>query len=61
MVLDDDLREMIMKQASTAVLRKESRKRGMRPLRESGLLTLFDGVTTIEEVVRETLAEDDFD
>jgi len=58
MVLDDDLREMIMKHASTAVLRKESRKRGMRSLRESGLLTLYDGVTTIEEVVRETLAED---
>jgi len=57
MVLDDDLREMIMKHASTAVLRKESRKRGMRSLRESGLLTLYDGVTTIEEVVRETLAE----
>jgi type IV pilus assembly protein PilB len=58
MVLDDDLREMIMKHASTNVLRREARKRGMRSLRESGLLTLYDGVTTIEEIVRETLAED---
>jgi len=58
MVLDDDLRDMIMKHASTNVLRREARKRGMRSLRESGLLTLYDGVTTIEEIVRETLAED---
>jgi type IV pilus assembly protein PilB len=61
MILDDDIRELIMKHASSNVLRKEARKRGMRTLRESGLLTIYDGVTTIEEVVRETLSvmEDD--
>ena len=58
MVLDDELRELIMKHASTNVLRAAARKRGMRSLRESGLLTLYDGITTIEEVVRETLAEE---
>jgi type IV pilus assembly protein PilB len=58
MVLDDELRELIMKHASTNLLRKHARKQGMRTLRESGLLTLYDGVTSIEEVVRETLAED---
>jgi type IV pilus assembly protein PilB len=58
MVMDDELRELIMKHASTNVLRQEARKRGMRSLRESGLLTLYDGITTIEEVVRETLAEE---
>ncbi|MEP0847922.1 MAG: Flp pilus assembly complex ATPase component TadA [Phycisphaerae bacterium] len=58
MVIDDELREMIMTHASTATLRSESRKRGMRTLRESGLLAIFDGITTIEEVVRETLAEE---
>jgi len=61
MVLDDDLRELIMKHASTTVLRKEARKRGMRTLRESGLLTLFDGITTIEEVVKETIGAGEFD
>jgi len=55
MVVDDELRELIMASASTAVLRAEARKRGMRLLRESGLLAIYDGVTTIEEVVRETL------
>jgi len=58
MVLDDDLRGLIMKHASTAVLRQDARKRGMRTLRESGLLALYDGITTIEEVVRETLSEE---
>jgi len=61
MVLDDDLRELIMKHASTTVLRKEARKRGMRTLRESGLLTIFDGITTIEEVVKETIGAGELD
>jgi len=30
----------------------------MRTLRETGLLTMYDGVTTIEEVVRETITEE---
>ena len=58
MVMSDDLRELIMSQASTAVLRHECRKRGMRTLRECGLLSIYDGQTTIDEVVRETLSED---
>jgi type IV pilus assembly protein PilB len=58
MVLDDELREMIMQNASTQVLRAEAKKRGLRTLRQSGLLALYDGLTTIEEVVRGTLVED---
>jgi type IV pilus assembly protein PilB len=58
MLLDDDMRDMIVKHASTQVLRTEAKKRGMRTLRESGLLAIFDGVTTIEEVVRETIVEE---
>lgn len=58
MVMDDELRELIMQHASTNVLRAEARKRGMRTLREAGLLTLYDGVTTIEEIVKETLGEE---
>jgi type IV pilus assembly protein PilB len=57
MVLDDEMREMIMQSASTTVLRNEARKRGMRTLRESGLLSIFDGRTTISEVVAETIVE----
>ncbi|MBK8915903.1 MAG: Flp pilus assembly complex ATPase component TadA [Phycisphaerales bacterium] len=57
MVMDDDLREMVINSASTGLLRQESRKRGMRTLRESGMMAIFDGITTIEEVVRETLGD----
>lgn len=58
MPLDDKIRNMIMVDASTAVLRDEARKRGMRTLRESGLFAVFDGQTTIDEVVRETIVEE---
>ena len=58
MTMDDTLRELVMAQANTAVLRTEARKRGMRTLRESGLLAIYDGQTTIDEVVRETITED---
>jgi type IV pilus assembly protein PilB len=58
MFFDDDIRDMIIKHASTQQLRAEARKRGMRPLRQSGLLSIYDGLTTIEEVVRETIMEE---
>jgi len=58
MVLDDELRELIIQNTSTQVLRAEARKRGMRTLREGGLMAIYEGQTTIDEVVRETLAED---
>jgi type IV pilus assembly protein PilB len=59
MGLSDTLRDMIIKKASTNILRQEARKNGMRTLRECGLLAIYEGQTTIDEVVRETLAEDD--
>ncbi|MEA2709986.1 MAG: type pilus assembly protein PilB [Phycisphaerales bacterium] len=58
MLLDDDMRDQIIKHASTQVLRAEARKRGMRTLRTSGLLAIYDGITSIEEVVRETIMEE---
>ncbi len=57
-LLDDHLRDLIMKRSSTNVLREAARKRGMRTLRESGLLAIYDGQTTIEEVAAQTLYED---
>ncbi len=48
-----------MKQASTSVLRDHARRNGMRTLRECGLLSIFEGQTTIDEVVRETIMEEE--
>ncbi|NNM84330.1 MAG: type II secretion system ATPase GspE [Phycisphaerales bacterium] len=58
MILDDEMREMIMSHASTNLLRNAARKRGMRTLRQSGLIGIFEGLTTIEEVVKQTIVEE---
>jgi type IV pilus assembly protein PilB len=58
MVLDDPLRELIMRKGSTAVLRHEAVKRGMRTLRETGLMAIYEGITTLDEVVKETIIEE---
>jgi type IV pilus assembly protein PilB len=58
MTLDDEMRELIMKNASTAILRNHARKRGMRTLRECGILSIYEGITTIDEVVRETVMDE---
>ncbi|NUM36201.1 MAG: Flp pilus assembly complex ATPase component TadA [Candidatus Brocadiae bacterium] len=55
MIATDSIRQAILDRASTDKVREFSREQGMRTLRESGLLAIFDGITTIEEVVRETL------
>ncbi|UCC32795.1 MAG: Flp pilus assembly complex ATPase component TadA [Phycisphaerales bacterium] len=59
MILDDHLRELIMKRAATAILRREAIKGGMRTLRDVGLLAIYDGITTLDEVVRETIIEEE--
>ncbi len=58
MTMDDEMRELVMKEASTNTLRDFARRRGMRSLRESGLLAIYEGQSTIDEVVRETLNEE---
>jgi type IV pilus assembly protein PilB len=58
MTFDDEIREMIMQNASTNLLRNAARKRGMRTLRAAGLMSIFEGLTTIEEVVKQTIVED---
>ncbi len=56
MVLNDEIRDLIMNRASTAILQEAARRAGMTTLRENGLDLIYDGITTIEEVARETLA-----
>jgi len=58
MVFTDELRELIMNQASTSILRAEGQKAGMKLLRDNGLAAIYDGITTIEEVVKETISEE---
>jgi len=55
LVMSEGIRQMVLDGASADQLREQARREGMRTLRESGLLAIFDGVTTVEEVLRETM------
>jgi type IV pilus assembly protein PilB len=55
MEITDELRELILVGASALELRRKAIDEGMITLRRSGLLKVMDGVTTIEEVARETV------
>ena len=55
MEMDDELRELILVGASALELRRKAIDEGMITLRRSGLMKVMDGVTTIEEVARETV------
>lgn len=58
MKLDSNLRDLIIQSKSTEVLRSAAVEAGMSTLRNSGIQKVFDGITTIEEVVRETLGNE---
>jgi type IV pilus assembly protein PilB len=53
--VSDDIRELILIGASALELRRKAVEQGMHTLRRSGLLKIAKGLTTIEEVVRETV------
>jgi type IV pilus assembly protein PilB len=55
MEIDDDLREMILSGGSAIDIKKRAIENGMITLRRSGLVKIKEGLTTIEEVVRETV------
>lgn len=57
MVIDDDIRELIIKKVSKETIRETARKKGMNTLREDGLLKVLNGITTIEEIMRVTAAD----
>ena len=58
MTFDDEMRDMVMHNASTNLLRDAAKSASMRTLRQAGLLTIFEGLSTIEEVVKQTITED---
>jgi type IV pilus assembly protein PilB len=57
MIINDDLRDMIMRNAPIDELRAKAKTFGMTPLREAGIAFAHDGTTTIDEVIRETILE----
>ncbi|HEY8849698.1 MAG TPA: type IV-A pilus assembly ATPase PilB [Thermoanaerobaculia bacterium] len=55
MNIDDDIRELILSGGTAIDIKKKAAESGMISLRRSGLIKIKDGITTIEEVVRETV------
>ncbi|TVR43845.1 MAG: pilus assembly protein PilB [Planctomycetota bacterium] len=53
------MRELILEKASSAKMRAAAERSGMVSLRQAGIQKVFAGVSTIEEVVRETLSAED--
>src|SRR5437764_1288210 len=56
MALSSALRRMVLKGGSTEELREEAVKEGMLTLRSDGMVKVKRGITTLEEVVKETAA-----
>jgi type IV pilus assembly protein PilB len=55
MEINDDVRELVLIGASSLELKKKAIEHGMITLRASGLQKLREGITTLEEVLRETV------
>jgi type IV pilus assembly protein PilB len=55
MDITDDMRELILSGATAVELRRKAVEEGMVTLRQSGLQKIREGLTTIDEVVRETV------
>ncbi|MFO7245160.1 MAG: hypothetical protein DIU73_009840, partial [Actinomycetes bacterium] len=54
LVVDDEIRKAIVKEASAFEIRELAISRGMRTLRDDGIYKAFQGITTLEEVLART-------
>lgn len=59
--LTPEIKNLILEKAQEHMIRKAARKAGMRTLRENGRAKILRGETTIEEILRVTVGEQDID
>ena len=52
LVLDDDLRRLVLRGANTADIKAEATKKGMVTMRRDGMTKVAEGITTPYEVMR---------
>lgn len=57
MPMHEELKELVLNGASASELKKEAVRLGMKTLRQSGITKIEEGVTTVEEVLRVTMAD----
>ncbi|MEJ2700375.1 MAG: type IV-A pilus assembly ATPase PilB, partial [Desulfuromonadales bacterium] len=58
MPMFEEIREMVLAGANTAEIKRESMRLGVKTMRQSALTKLKEGVTSLEEVLRCTVADD---
>jgi type IV pilus assembly protein PilB len=57
MPMKEEIKELILSRASTSEIKKEAIRLGMKTLRQSGIMKIKEGVTTIEEIFRSTIED----
>lgn len=57
LVFTPDIRDLIMQKAQEGILKKKAREQGMTTLRENGVVKALKGITTLEEIIRLTVAD----
>jgi type IV pilus assembly protein PilB len=57
MPMKEEIKELVLSRASTTEIKKEAMRLGMKTLRQSGIMKIRDGVTTVEEVLRSTIED----
>jgi type IV pilus assembly protein PilB len=57
LIMNDEMRDLIIRNASTEELRTVAKRYGMVTLRDSGMQGIFNGLTTADEVIRETILD----
>ncbi|MDI7258297.1 MAG: type IV-A pilus assembly ATPase PilB [Thermodesulfobacteriota bacterium] len=55
MAMKEEVKELVLSRASTSEVKKEAMRLGMKTLRQSGIIKVKEGLTTIEEVLRSTM------
>jgi type IV pilus assembly protein PilB len=58
MKIDDDIREMVLSRAQSREIKRKAVEKGMLTLRRSGLTKIKAGITSVEEVLRETVRDE---
>lgn len=61
MIITDEVRSLILKQADSSSIKKMAVKQGMETLRHAALHKVFTGVSSIDELVRAINAEENVD
>jgi len=52
--MSESIRDLVVQRAPTLVIKQKALEQGMRTLRDDGMRAIFDGATSIEEVVKYT-------